>query len=205
MKDEKQPYRTHPGDYLTHHPSEQFGRTICHRGQGRALVFADAKGDEAYLDYPILPIHLTQSSCGLCHSAEEVANYGGEKYALGKQLFESKGCFSCHNLYGRGGNMGPKLDNEGLKIKHVLPMIHVEGPHTLPQWLVEHFDDPQKIVANSQMKPPNLSEEEREALTTYILSLQERDIPQSYVSSGKLLELYKQKQPDPSTVLFCLS
>lgn len=199
MSGEKLPFQTHPGELLVSHPPEQFGCTICHRGQGRALVFADAKGDESHWDYPLLPKHLTQSSCGQCHSAEEVSNQGGEKYALGKQLFEQKGCYSCHKLHGRGGNMGPQLDKVGLKIKHILPMAHVEGPHTLPQWLIEHFEDPQKIVADSQMKPPNLSGEEMEALTTYMLSLQERDIPKVYLSAGKLLELYKQIHPDPNT------
>ncbi len=201
MKDQPQPYRTHPGDYLEHHPANKFGCTVCHRGQGRALVFEEAKGvkKEYHWDYPLLEPNLTQSSCGVCHSAQEVQDQGGAKYAYGKQLFESKGCYSCHNLHGRGGNVGPALDNEGLKIKHLLPMANVEGPHTLSQWLIEHFRDPQKIVAGSQMNPPQLSEQEVEALTVYMLSLQDRDIPKDYLSPGKLLEMYRNTQPENLT------
>jgi mono/diheme cytochrome c family protein len=61
-------------------------------------------------------------------------------------------------------------------------MAHVEGSHTLPQWLVEHFNTPQAIVAGSQMRNPGLSFEETGALTTFVLSLQERDLPRSYLS-----------------------
>ncbi len=197
MKNEPQPFRTHPGDYLAHHPAEQFGCTICHRGQGRSLVFEEAKAIGYHWDYPLLPNNLAQSSCGLCHSADEVAQAGGDMYALGKELFETKGCYSCHKLHGRGGSMGPVLDSVGLKVKQVLPMAHVEGPHTLPQWLMEHFEDPQKIVADSQMKPPQLSQEEIIALTNYMLSLQNSEIPQEFLSAGKLLELHKRLKPDP--------
>lgn len=197
MINEPQPFRTHPGEHLNHHPPEQYGCTICHRGQGRALVFEEAKAIGYHWDYPMLPDNLTQSSCGLCHSADEVKDRGGEKYALGKKLFAEKGCYSCHKLHGRGGNMGPELDAEGMKIKQMLPMAHVDGPHTLPQWLKEHFEDPQKIVEDSQMKPPQLSEEENMALTTYMLSLQDREIPRSYLTSNKLLELYKRENPEP--------
>lgn len=199
MKDERQPYKAHSGEYLTQHPSENYGCTICHRGQGRALVFEEAKGEESHWDYPLLPINLTQSACGLCHSSDEVKGRGGDRYALGKELFTDKGCYSCHNLYGVGGNMGPALDSVGLKIKQMLPMLHVEGPHTLPQWLKEHFEDPQKVVVDSQMKPPQLSDEEIEALTTYMLSLQQREISRTYLTAGKLLELYKQENPEPAS------
>lgn len=197
MTGEIQPFRAHSGDYLKNHPPEQYGCTICHRGQGRALMFEEAKAVGHHWDYPLLPIEMTQSSCGMCHSAEEVRDRGGANYALGKQLFETKGCYSCHKLHGRGGSMGPELDLEGMKIRQMLPMAQIEGTHTLPQWLIEHFRDPQKVVANSQMKPPQLDDTEITALTTYMLSLQGRDIPRSYLTSGKLMELYMQENPEP--------
>lgn len=199
MAQEPRPFRKHPGDILINHPPEKFGCTICHRGQGRSLVFSEAKAEDAHWDTPLLPANLTQSACGVCHSAEEVATRGGEKYALGKQLFETKGCISCHKLEGRGGSLGPALDGVGLKVKGQLPMAGLSGPHTLPQWLTEHFDNPQKIVAGSQMRPPQLSREENEALTIYMLSLQNRDLPRSYLSPAKHLEYYKAANPDPTS------
>lgn len=199
MADQKNPYKTHPGDFLLEHPPEKFGCTICHRGQGRALVFAEAKAEEYHWDFPMLPPTLTQSSCGLCHTADEVEHAGGEKYALGKQLFEARGCIGCHRLQGRGGNAGPALDAEGRKVRGLLPMAHVRGPHTLAQWLKEHFEDPQKVVAESQMPPPQLLPEENEALTIYMLSLQSRDLPESYISPQKHLDAYQSAYPAEKT------
>ena len=199
MANEPQPFRTHPGDYLVNHPPEKFGCTICHRGQGRALVFDESKAVGHHWDYPLLPENLTASACGVCHGADEVAANGGAAYALGKTLFEQKGCFSCHKVGGRGGSLGPALDNEGLKVPGQLVTTHLEGPRTLPQWLLEHFEDPQKLVAGSQMRPPRLSEEELEALTVYMLSLQQRDLKGQYLSPAKHLELYKKAHPDPMT------
>jgi len=191
MLDQENPYKAHPGDFLLNHPPEKFGCTICHRGQGRALVFDEVKGEGHHWDFPLLPKNLTQASCGACHAPDEVAQNGGEAYALGKELFESRGCVGCHKLNGRGGSVGPALDAVGRKLTGQLPMAHVDGPRTLPQWLKEHFDDPQKIVADSQMKPPQLTPEENEALTIYMLSLQGLDLPDSYISPRKHLETYQ--------------
>jgi len=199
MSDVGNPYSVHPGDLLRDHPPAQYGCTVCHRGQGLAVVFAEVKGDGYFWDYPMLPTEFTQSSCGLCHTPQEVAQLGGEVLAEGERLFYSKGCLGCHQLNSRGGNMGPALDNEGLKVPHQLPMADVEGPHTLPQWLVEHFDSPQTIVAGSQMRNSGLSYEETIALTTFVLSLQERDLPRSYLSPAFHASLAERAGPSSLT------
>ena len=182
MVDVQQPYKVHPGEMLNIHPPEKFGCTICHRGQGAAVTFSEAKAEDYYWDYPLLPKELTESSCGLCHTPTELDGRGGSQLAAGAQLFEEKGCRGCHQLGGRGGTIAPALDNEGLKIKHQLPMAYVDGPHTVPQWLIEHFRDPQQIVAGSQMKTPGLNHDEIQALTTFMLAQQQRDLPRSYLS-----------------------
>ncbi len=189
------PFKVHPGEYLRVHPVERFGCTICHRGQGAAVVFAEAKAEDYHWDYPLLPIELTQSSCGLCHTPPEVDGAGGDRLASGARLFEIKGCYSCHKLAGRGGSMGLALDREGLKVKGQMPMANVAGPHTVPEWLMEHFADPQKIVAGSQMRNPGLSYDETRALTTYVLSLQERDLPRSYISPALNALLAERNNP----------
>ena len=200
MTDVPNPHAVHPGRYLEDHEMNRFGCTVCHRGQGRAMTFGDAKSDDRHWDYPLLPVSLTQSSCGTCHSVREVADHGGDVYAAGAALFEAKGCRSCHKLDGRGGSLGPVLDNEGLKVRGELPMAGVEGPHTLPQWIIEHFADPQKIVAGSRMPRPGLSREETEALTTFLLSLQsKRDLPASYLTPEKHLDIHATANPDAMT------
>lgn len=187
MAQAARPYRQHAGDHLKHHPVEKYGCTVCHRGQGAATNFAEAKASDVYWDYPLLPAHLTEASCGACHSADSprMAQHA-PRLARGRQLFLDRGCQSCHKLGGVGGQLGPALDGEGVKIKHQLPMAHVQGEHTLANWLSQHFEKPQEIVAGSQMRPPRLTAAENEALTIYMLSLQSRDFPQTYTGADKV-------------------
>jgi mono/diheme cytochrome c family protein len=205
------PFRTHLGNYLKHHPVENYGCTSCHRGQGAATNFHEAKATDVFWDYPLLPARLTQASCGACHSADSplMAKHA-PKLARGRRLFLDRGCQSCHKLRGVGGQLGPALDGEGLKIKHQLPMAHVKGEHTLANWLRQHFDHPQRVVANSQMRPPRLTFAENEALTVYMLSLQNRDLPQTYVPPDRVAawdrELHR-KVKDPAVLYnrFCVN
>ena len=199
MTDVKNPHKIHPGQYLSQHEVGKYGCTICHRGQGRALVFSEAKAVGYHWPYPMLPKGLTQSSCGLCHSPAEVRSAGGDKYALGHRLFNRRGCVSCHKLYGRGGSLGPELTREGWKAPQEVPMKHVRGPKTLARWLYEHFQNPQRIVPGSQMPPPRLTTRQLEALTIYTLSLQNRDLPSKYLSPGKYLELHRLRNPPEMT------
>jgi mono/diheme cytochrome c family protein len=211
MASAPQPYRSHSGDYLKHHAVENYGCTICHRGQGAATNFHEAKATDVYWDYPLLPARLTDASCGACHSADSplMAKHA-PKLARGRQLFLERGCQSCHKLNGVGGQLGPTLDGEGLKIKHQLPMAHVEGERTLANWLGQHFANPQGIVHGSQMRPPRLTAAENEAMTVYMLSLQKRDLPQTYVPADRVAawntELHN-KPTDPVVLYnrYCVS
>ncbi len=199
MTDVKSPHKVHPGPYLNQHEVGKFGCTICHRGQGRALVFSEAKAVGHHWPHPMLPGGLTQSSCGLCHSPAEVRSAGGEKYARGHRLFGELGCVSCHKLYGRGGSLGPELTREGWKAPQEVSMKNVRGDKTLARWIYEHFQDPQRIVPGSLMPPPRLAAGQLEALTIYTLSLQRRDLPSKYLSPGKYLELHRLRNPPEMT------
>jgi mono/diheme cytochrome c family protein len=206
-----QPYCPHSGDYLKHHPVEKYGCTICHRGQGAATAFREAKASDVYWDYPMLPVGLTQASCGACHAADStlMAKHA-PKLARGRELFIDRGCQSCHKLGGVGGQLGPALDGVGMKIKHQLPMAGVKGEHTLANWLNQHFASPQGIVANSQMRPPRLTPAENEALTVYMLSLQNRDLPQNYTPADRVAAWdsdlhHKTKDPAVLYNRFCAS
>jgi mono/diheme cytochrome c family protein len=130
---------------------------------------------------------LTQASCGACHAPDSPLSVKhAPRLAEGRQLFLERGCQSCHKVGGIGGQLGPALDGEGLKIKHQLPMANVPGEHTLANWLSRHFDNPQQIVAGSRMRPPRLTRSENEALTTYMLSLQNRDWSQQYMPADRV-------------------
>jgi mono/diheme cytochrome c family protein len=200
-----QPLRPHPGKLLEQHPVGKYGCTVCHRGQGAATNFREAKAGDVFWDYPLLPARLTQASCGTCHAADSplMAEHA-PALALGRQLFVERGCPSCHKLDGVGGQLGPALDGEGEKIKHQLPMAHVHGEQTVPNWLEQHFANPQALVAGSQMRPPRLTPAETEALTIYMLSLGKRDLPQTYVPADRIAARDRQlHQPElDAAVLF---
>jgi mono/diheme cytochrome c family protein len=182
-----QPHRQHSGKYLQWHPVGKYGCTVCHRGQGSATDFFEAKAVDVHWEYPLLPPGLTQSSCGACHAPDApVMKEHAPVLARGRQLFQDRGCQSCHKVAGVGGQLGPALDGIGMKTRHQLPMGGVLGEYTLPNWLAQHFADPQKVVAGSQMRPPHLTTEENLALTTYMLSLSNRDLPQTYVPADRI-------------------
>jgi mono/diheme cytochrome c family protein len=185
-----EPLRAHPGKLLEQHPLGKYGCTVCHRGQGAATNFREAKASDVFWDYPLLPARLTQASCGTCHAADSplMAEHA-PALALGRRLFEERGCQSCHKLDGVGGQLGPALDGEGEKIRHQLPMAHVRGAHTLPNWLEQHFANPQALVVGSQMRPPRLTPAETEAVTIYMLSLSKRDLPRTYVPGDRIAAL----------------
>jgi mono/diheme cytochrome c family protein len=192
MADAAQPHRAHPGKILSDHPTAEFGCTICHRGQGEATNFKEAKAIDVHWDYPLLPRELTESSCGVCHDPGGPLMAGhAPRLASGRRLFVDRGCPSCHKLGGIGGQLGPALDGEGRKTRHELPMGPVAGEHTLANWLVQHFLDPQKVVAGSRMSPPKLTPGEIRDLTTYMLSLQGRDLPQHYIAPDAVAAWYR--------------
>jgi mono/diheme cytochrome c family protein len=205
MADAKQPFRNHSGDYLKHHPVEKYGCTVCHQGQGAATNFHEAKAADVYWDYPLLPPRLTTASCGTCHAADSpLMQTHAPKLALGRQLFLDRGCQSCHKLDGVGGQLGPALDGVGGKIRHQLPMAHIKGERTLPNWLTQHFEKPQGVVPGSQMRPPRLTAAENEALTIYMLSLKKHEWPHTYVPGDRIAALDEEihRKPLEGNVLY---
>ncbi len=197
MTDVRQPFRIHPGDFLVHHPVDRFGCTVCHHGQGAATNFQDAKAEDAYWPYPLLTAELTQASCLSCHDPQRLPR---EQVALlreGMELYEQKSCGSCHELNGRGGSLGPALDGEGSKTKHELVLTNLEPPHTTWRWHQAHFRDPGAIVPGSLMKNPTVTQQQALALSVYMLALQERDVPESYLAPDKIDEMYAGLHPEP--------
>ena len=59
-----QPFRAHP---VIPHKLDQFGCTICHRGQGAATTLSEAHNSTLAWEQPILPAKYIESSCGECH------------------------------------------------------------------------------------------------------------------------------------------
>lgn len=81
---------------------------------------------------------------------------------VGRRLFDQKGCFGCHRLGGKGGAVGPALDQVGERRK--------------ADWLVKHFKDPQSTSPVSVMPKFGFTEQEIRALTEFLLSLPDSNV-----------------------------
>ncbi len=115
MASQKQPFRSHPGELLRIHPPESFGCTVCHRGQGRALTFAAAKGEKgSHWEYPMLPPEFAQAECGRCHT--QLPDADPSIVREGMRLIRKYHCTDCHQVDGVGNPKGLDLSLHGLRL-----------------------------------------------------------------------------------------
>lgn len=107
---------------------------------------------------------------------------------LGKKSIAHQGCFSCHAIQGFGDELAPigaDLSDEGRKDIHKFDFGFIELEKTRQDWIRQKLKDPRsfdqgKIKAyyeKLRMPQFDLSEEEIEALTTFVLSLSEEQVP----------------------------
>jgi len=176
MSDVRQPFRTHSGDLLKHHSIDRFGCTVCHLGQGRATSYRDAAHQPlAFWDTPMLKGQYLQASCGKCHLGSVLPQ--AALLSLGRALYKEEfACDTCHRINDEGGTDCPELTHVGSKPLRGFDFSHVKGERTRPEWLFEHFKDPQAIVPDSLMPNPEMTDEQAVALTVLMLSLTD-DIP----------------------------
>lgn len=134
-EDVKQPFKTHPRLDLfvastSPHPMNEFGCTVCHGGSGQAVTFFDTahtpdseeqkkEWEEKYnwkpqkfVEEKMLPASLIESSCLQCHNdGNPITIKDAPKLTKGKELFEDRGCYSCHAVEGYEDfrKLGPDL------------------------------------------------------------------------------------------------
>lgn len=193
MEGVEQPHGAHPKGFFGNHPPDEYGCTICHGGQGRALNSREAHGiDRAtHWDKPLLSQPYIQSTCGQCHLSvfrENERFAGTEVFRKGQEIFNREGCLGCHKARGVGGIIGPDLTEQGEKTRHEYNFQNIETEQTISNWLKEHFRDPEMVSPGSQMLKIDLPEEELNALTTFVLGLSKPDIDFEYFSLNTLNE-----------------
>lgn len=94
----------------------------------------------------------------LADSLEREINIDEAKIAKGKILyFEKYGCQACHQINLEGGYVGPALDNVGSRLK--------------PGWVFHWLKNPQVFKPESIEPNNNLTDEEAEALTAFLMTL----------------------------------
>ncbi len=207
--DEPQPYTTHPNfpGYISKHPFEKFGCTICHEGDGQALTVERTHGVVHHLDRQPKTGPDLQTACTKCHYelySTQIDWPEAPMLMKGKRLAMELGCVACHAIRQLGSTavLAPELSSMGSKTELAFYLVHdfskIKSPeHTTRAWEWEHFKDPQKIVpGNPNAKNPkdrlpptimpnwDLTDEEATALTVFVLSLRDpkvENIPRSYL------------------------
>lgn len=194
MENVPQPHSSHPGNYLHHHPVSDYGCTVCHAGQGRAMDKKNAHGldRDTHWPRPLLEDDWIQASCGKCHLAVfNPVDYFDETgtFIHGQEIFSREGCLGCHKARGVGGILGPDLTEQGEKTRHEYDFQNITGEKSVSNWLKQHFKDPEMVSPGSQMLRIDLPDSELEALATFVLGLAKPDIPLDYFSIEMLGEL----------------
>ncbi len=194
------------------HPVDTFACTTCHQGQGLATTAADAHGFVHKWDFPMLGNNhkdemtkYAQASCATCHTnPTDWEKIGANKLAMGREIVNDNGCVSCHKIEGKGGIVGPDLTYIGDKlpsqlhaalafepIKEAIREGKFEGVakdhhihDDVATWHDMHFMNPAAVSPGSAMPAYGFTEEEREALITWIFAQKKRNVPASYLKSG---------------------
>ncbi len=98
-----------------------------------------------------------------------------EQVEHGKRLVNEYGCASCHQINGikRPENFAPDLSRVGSRSLAVLAFP--EGiPHTLPDYIEAKVRNPRAFGAGLKMPQYTFTEQQRDAITTALLSLTDR-------------------------------
>ncbi len=151
------PFAAHPGTWLSTHPTDRFGCTACHDGQGQATDYANAAHQpQPFVSRPMRPLETIEANCGACHRALDPPD--APRLAEGRRLIIEWGCFSCHDIPGFEGLTfrGPALDSIGYKVR--------------PGWLSVWLGDPKSYLPQSRMGKFRLSPDEIANLQGFLLS-----------------------------------
>jgi cytochrome c1 len=151
-----QPFRTHP---VIPHKLDQFGCTVCHRGQGAATTLSEAHNSTLAWEQPILPAKYIESSCGECHRG---ALPGTPQLNLGRNLLARQGCVHCHMVKLPDGTTLKATDDPP-------PLSHI-ADKTTREWIFAWLKDPQAYAATSTMPNFKLSDEGARDISAFLIA-----------------------------------
>lgn len=151
-----QPYRTHP---VIPHKGEQFGCTVCHRGQGAATTVAEAHNSTLAWEQPILPAKYIESSCGECHRGPLP---GTPQLNQGRNLLAREGCVHCHTVKLPDGITMKATDNP--------PSLSHIADKTTREWIFAWLKDPQAYAASATMPNFKLSDDDARDISAFLIA-----------------------------------
>ncbi len=101
--------------------------------------------------------------------------------ARGKALFDAKGCIACHQVHGKGGDVGPSFTTQVPEF----PQGTWVGDKLRPEWVYQWVKDPQSLVSDTVDPNLGLSDQEALDLTKYVMSLKNPAIPKKTPDAPK--------------------
>ena len=151
-----QPYRKHPA---IPHKLDQFGCTVCHRGQGAATTVEEAHSSTLAWEQPILPAKYIESSCGQCHRGPLP---GTPQLNQGRDLLSRQGCVHCHTV---------KLpDGSTMKASDDPPSLSHVADKTTREWIFAWMKDPQAYAPTSTMPNFKLSDDDARDMSAFLIA-----------------------------------
>jgi cytochrome c1 len=150
------PYRKHP---VIPHNLDQFGCTICHRGQGAATTVAEAHNSTLAWEQPILPAKYIESSCGQCHRG---ALSGTPQLNLGRNLLAREGCVRCHTVKTPDGKIMKATDDP--------PSLSHIADKTSREWIFAWLKDPQAYAVTSTMPNFKLNDDDARDISAFLIA-----------------------------------
>jgi mono/diheme cytochrome c family protein len=150
-----QPFRPHP---VIPHKLDQFGCTVCHRGQGAATTVAEAHSSTLAWEQPILPAKYIESSCGECHRGPLP---GTPQLNQGRQLLSRYGCVHCHTVKLPDGG-ATKATDDPPSLSHI-------ADKTTREWIYAWLKDPQAYAATATMPNFKLSDDDARDISAFLV------------------------------------
>jgi len=107
-------------------------------------------------------------------------------YERGQAIFYKYNCKGCHQLFEFQipNNRGPDHTAIGSKKNYQIYFGETTIPHTLYNYIETKLKTPRVFGETMRMPDFDLSEKDRQAITTYLLSLRFEDLPQKYIRKG---------------------
>ncbi|MGD1023361.1 MAG: c-type cytochrome [Candidatus Sulfotelmatobacter sp.] len=152
----EQPFRKHPA---IPHQIDQFGCTVCHRGQGVATTVAEAHSSTLAWEQPILPAKYIESSCGECHRGPVP---GAPQLNQGRHLLSSYGCVHCHTVKLPDGKILKAIDNP--------PSLSHIADKTSREWIYAWLKDPQAYATTATMPNFKLSDDDARDMSAFLMA-----------------------------------
>ncbi len=102
----------------------------------------------------------------------------------GEKLFQDKGCIACHQLHGKGGDVGPSLTTQVPEF----PVGTWVGDKLRPEWIYQWLKNPQALLPDTIEPNLGLSEQELLDLTAYVSNLKNPESQQKELPGGNAKE-----------------